>query len=272
MEEVVKFNNYELNYNSGDLKTITNGKETEVNRLTPQSTKLLKLLIKKYPEILSKEEIKSRLWPDIEVDFDNSLHFCIRQIRLALNDNVANPEYIETIPRRGYKWLVEVEAPKKKQKLIPIFVFALIFLSWVSISVYYFKNLPENPNTEKVETKTSLVIMPFQTMDSLSDFYNNEIAYELLKLTGNNKEFKITGPSITLNIKPEEIYRYLENSKSEYLINAKFSGIGDESSLLIEIIRNKDMAHIWVKSFKADVSDLEIAEMILIGFEENRGK
>lgn len=80
-------------------------------RLGPQPSKLLSLLIEKQPDLLTREEIQQALWPGVVVDFDSSLHFCIRQIRSALDDSASAPRYIETIPRRGYRLVSEVEIP-----------------------------------------------------------------------------------------------------------------------------------------------------------------
>ncbi len=77
-------------------------------RLPPQPAKLLALLLERAPEIVTREEIRAELWPDVQVDFDRNLHFCIRQIRSALGESAADPHYIGNVPRRGYQWLTAV--------------------------------------------------------------------------------------------------------------------------------------------------------------------
>ena len=57
---------------------------------------------------MAREEIRQCLWPETHVDFDASLHFCIRQIREALGDSAADPRYIQTVPRRGYRLIPDV--------------------------------------------------------------------------------------------------------------------------------------------------------------------
>src|SRR6185503_1885811 len=61
--------------------------------------------------LLTREEIQKEVWPDgTFVDFEQALNFCIRQIRSALGDQANTPRFIETLPRRGYRFIVPVEA------------------------------------------------------------------------------------------------------------------------------------------------------------------
>ncbi len=72
-----------------------------------QPYRLLLVLLETPGEVVSREELRSRLWPgDTFVDFDGSLRVAVRKLREALDDNADNPRYIETIPKRGYRFLV----------------------------------------------------------------------------------------------------------------------------------------------------------------------
>ncbi|GAB5551832.1 MAG: hypothetical protein Sapg2KO_14230 [Saprospiraceae bacterium] len=271
MKKDVKFNNFLLNYNSGELTNTSNKKEDKVIRLSPQAAKLLEILIQNYPEMVSKQEIKSLLWPNVEVGFDNSLHFCIRQIRVALKDNVSNPSYVETIPRRGYRWLVEVKPVRKKRKTTFQWILAIFLLIMFSISfnqLLFKKNKGAEAAITEDSSKIRLVIMPLQPRDSLNLFYGNGIAYDLLSLTGNLKELEVIGPTTTQQVNQDKVYDFLESSDADYLINGKFSGIENESRLLVEIIRESDKAHIWVASYPANTSFDQITSEVFDGFLE----
>jgi DNA-binding winged helix-turn-helix (wHTH) protein/tetratricopeptide (TPR) repeat protein len=78
-------------------------------RLAPQPTKVLVLLVSRSGSLVTREEIQQQVWDlDTFVDFDQSLNACIRQIRAALRDNAEKPAYVETLPRRGYRFLQSV--------------------------------------------------------------------------------------------------------------------------------------------------------------------
>ena len=79
-----------------------------VTRLQPQVAALLEFLLEHAEAVVSRAELQARLWPDTTVEFDDGLNFCIRQLRIALGDDANAPRYIETLPRRGYRFLLPV--------------------------------------------------------------------------------------------------------------------------------------------------------------------
>src|SRR5580698_10680572 len=79
-------------------------------RLQPQPTLVLTLLTDQPGKLIPREDIYRTVWgDDTHVDFEQSLNSCIRQIRSALRDDANDPRYLETVPKRGYRFLVPVE-------------------------------------------------------------------------------------------------------------------------------------------------------------------
>ncbi len=79
-------------------------------KLQPQPFRLLLLLVSRPGELITREEIRQALWSDgTTVEFDQSLNSCIRQIRAVLGEDVHEPKFIETLPKRGYRFLCSVE-------------------------------------------------------------------------------------------------------------------------------------------------------------------
>jgi DNA-binding winged helix-turn-helix (wHTH) protein len=102
------FGDYSFDSASGELKG-TGG----ITRLQPQVAALLLVLIERAGTVVTRAELRARLWPETTVEFDDGLNFCIRQLRVALDDDANAPQYIETLPKRGYRFLaaVTVDAP-----------------------------------------------------------------------------------------------------------------------------------------------------------------
>jgi eukaryotic-like serine/threonine-protein kinase len=99
---VYQFGPFEVNAASGEL--LKNGRRI---KLQEQPCRLLVALLENPGEVITREELRSRLWPgDTFVDFDGSLRVAVRKLREALDDNADDPRYIETIPKRGYRFLV----------------------------------------------------------------------------------------------------------------------------------------------------------------------
>jgi DNA-binding winged helix-turn-helix (wHTH) protein len=100
------FGEFELDIAAGELRR--NGRRV---KLQPQPFKLLVLLARRAGALVTREEIRSELWTEgTFVDFDQSVNFTIRQIRDVLRDVADRPLYIETVPRRGYRFIAPVEA------------------------------------------------------------------------------------------------------------------------------------------------------------------
>src|SRR3954447_8729863 len=95
------FDDFELRLDSGEL--LRDG--SPVATLQPQPARVLALLAGRSGEVVSREEIRELVWGESFVDFDASLNFCIKQIRRALGDSATSPRYLETLPRRGYRFL-----------------------------------------------------------------------------------------------------------------------------------------------------------------------
>jgi TolB-like protein/DNA-binding winged helix-turn-helix (wHTH) protein/Flp pilus assembly protein TadD len=105
----VQFGPFELDLRSGDLKR--NGRR---ERLQGQPSQLLVVLVSRRGELVTREELRLQLWPgDTFVDFDHGLNNAVNRIREVLGDSASSPLYIETVPRRGYRFLAEVKLPEQ---------------------------------------------------------------------------------------------------------------------------------------------------------------
>jgi eukaryotic-like serine/threonine-protein kinase len=103
----VRFGVFELDRKSGEL---WKGERKTV--LPEQPFLVLRILVEHGGEVVSREEIQKRLWPnDTVVEFDHSINAAINKLRRVLGDSAEVPKYIETVARRGYRLMVKVEWP-----------------------------------------------------------------------------------------------------------------------------------------------------------------
>src|ERR1700735_678330 len=99
-----RFGPFDLDPNEGTLSR--NGVRV---RLQDLPYRLLLMLLERRGEIVTREEVRQRLWPENTfVEFDNSLGVAVRKVRDALNDDAEAPRYVETIPRRGFRFVAPV--------------------------------------------------------------------------------------------------------------------------------------------------------------------
>ena len=104
---IIRFGAFELDVRAGELR-----KRGLKIRLADQPLQILLLLLERPGDVLTREELRGKLWPaDTFVDFDVGLSSAVRKLRDALGDSADNPQFIETLPRRGYRFIAPVAAP-----------------------------------------------------------------------------------------------------------------------------------------------------------------
>ncbi len=101
-----RFGMFELDSDTGELRK--EGKSRP--RIRDQALQILILLLEKSGEAVGRDELRERLWPaDTFVDFDHGLNTAVNQLRTALGDSAVNPKFIQTLPRRGYRFIAPVQ-------------------------------------------------------------------------------------------------------------------------------------------------------------------
>src|SRR5262245_62060854 len=102
---MLQFADFEFDERAGEVR-----RNAETKRLEPQPARVLGVLLERAGEVVTRAELQQRVWSgDTFVDFDRGLNYCIAQIREALGDSAAEPRFIETLPRRGYRFIAPVQ-------------------------------------------------------------------------------------------------------------------------------------------------------------------
>jgi TolB-like protein/DNA-binding winged helix-turn-helix (wHTH) protein len=168
----IRFDAWTLDTQSGDL-----AKGEVTTRLQIQPLQVLLALLENPGNLVTREQLIARLWPKGIVEFDTSLNTAVRKLRIALNDDSENPRYVETIPRRGYRFIAKIEAepqaappelvPTKTPSVVPppprsrwrvlALVAAVVFAAIVAGFFYWQDARAETP---------SVVVLPFVDMSA----------------------------------------------------------------------------------------------------------
>jgi len=149
----VQFGIFEADLRAGEL--LRNGSKV---KLQEQPFQVLTVLLERAGEVVSREDLRTKLWPsDTFVDFDHSLNAAVRRLRDALGDSAENPRFVETVARRGYRFVGPVNgaAPEVTQKAIrrrrwPIAVgIAAVLLVGVVIGFHAAKQIFSAPRAQE---------------------------------------------------------------------------------------------------------------------------
>jgi len=105
-EQVVRFGVFELDLSAGELRK--NGVKL---RLQEQPFQVLAMLLQRHGEVVTREDLRQKLWPaDTFVDFDHGLNTAVNKLRESLGDSASRPQYIETLARRGYRFIAPLRS------------------------------------------------------------------------------------------------------------------------------------------------------------------
>src|SRR5438270_1606185 len=106
--QISRFGDYELDHRAGELR-----KGGIRIRLQEQPLQVLLAVLEHPGDVVTREELQRKIWPaDTFVDFDHGLHAAVNRLRAALNDSADRPRYIETVARRGYRFIGQIEDSK----------------------------------------------------------------------------------------------------------------------------------------------------------------
>jgi len=101
---IARFASFELNLGNGELR-----RDGVPLKLQPQPAKVLVVLVSRPGEVISREELAEKVWgSETFVDFERGLNFAVRQIRATLGDDADQPRFLETLPKRGYRFVAPV--------------------------------------------------------------------------------------------------------------------------------------------------------------------
>ena len=113
---LVRFDDFELDLRTGELR-----RDGVSLNLPAQPAKILVLLVGRAGEVVSRSELAEQVWGgDTFVNFDQGLNFAVRQIRAALGDDSDTPRFIETLPKRGYRFIASVSKSETSAVLAPV--------------------------------------------------------------------------------------------------------------------------------------------------------
>jgi DNA-binding winged helix-turn-helix (wHTH) protein/TolB-like protein len=159
MEKRLNFDEFSLDLKNEEL--MRGGKPVP---LQPQPMKVLLLLARRAGEIVTREELRAAVWgAETHVDFDQGLNWCVRRIREALGDDVRRPRFVQTIPRRGYRFLIVPTATRSRRWQAAAAVVLLACLATagvqrgrgVTVVVLPFDNFSGDPRNDVVAQATT---------------------------------------------------------------------------------------------------------------------
>jgi TolB-like protein/DNA-binding winged helix-turn-helix (wHTH) protein/Flp pilus assembly protein TadD len=283
---VVRFGTYEIALHSGELR-----KAGVRIRVQQQPLRLLEILLEHPGEIVTREELRSRIWPNENFgDFDQAVNVAIAKLRGALGDSADNPRYIETLPRRGYRFIADVAvfnraldkmefvhagASSGKEDRAPLEVagkaapnrlpwqhawkilgLALVLLILI---VWIFRWRSRSPgNILSSSSVRSLAVLPLENLSSNSeDYFAEGMTDELITDLAQISALRVISRTSVMPYKG--VRKPLPQIARELNVDAVVEGTvlhsGKQVRITAQLIRAPADKHLWAQSYEGDVSD-----------------
>src|SRR5438477_10708917 len=224
----VRFRQFEMDESTGELR-----KDGIKVRLQEQPLQILQILLEHPGELVAREELRQRVWPtDTFVDFDHGINNAIKRLREALGDTTETPRFIETLPRRGYRFVERVESKEATQ----------------SIAVLPFLSLSADPENEIFADGMCEAII-----SSLAHLKN-------LQVTARTSSFAFKGKHVDLRVIGEQL-----NVRT--VLEGSVRKSGNRLRITAQLVNAADGYHLWSETYDREMKDVfaiqeEIAKSI----------
>jgi TolB-like protein/DNA-binding winged helix-turn-helix (wHTH) protein len=275
---VRRFGAFELNLQLGELRK--NGMRL---RLSGQSFQVLAVLVEHAGEVVTREELHSKLWPaDTFVDFDHGLNNAVARIREALNDSADTPRYIETIPRRGYRFITPVPVQpasvppgqaEPAQKAIGAAVPAppatkparlwlkLLLAGAASIALLAaaFLVYRRFGVTERTPIR-SLAVLPLKNLsgDPAQEYLADGMTEEVIGRLASLRDLRVISRTSSMRFKDTKLSapEIAKTLGVDALVEGSVIREGDRIRVHAQLIRGASDEHFWSESYDREMGDV----------------
>lgn len=275
--ERVFFGEFELNCRNGELR-----RKGAPLKLQPQPAKVLAALADRAGEIVTRQEIIEEVWGSkIHVDFEHGLNFAIRQIRAVLKDDPDHPQYLETVPKRGYRFVaVLIEQPRgiaapeisdvitlsRNNTLIYAAAFVLILVT--AAATLIFKQWFAAGSKPEIQ---SIAVLPLHNLsaDSQQEYFSDGMTDELITDLAKISGLRVISHTSVDHYKDTK--RQLPEIGRELGVDAIVEGTilrsGDRVRITAQLIDAHSDQHVWAENYERDFRDVlglqaEVAQQI----------
>ena len=279
---------FELDLTSGELCSIDTADGNSRVLLREQVFLVLRMLVERQGTIVTREEIKTRLWAnDTVVDFDHSINATIKTLRRALGDSADNPRYIETLARRGYRLMLPIQylesAPEttfekdrgqrdqsaaeshnagrvQRQirsrwwKAAVVLGSAVILVGGGYVSWRHFWATP-------LPIKIMLAVLPFENLtgDPNKEYLADGLTEETISQLGqlNPEQLGVIARTSVMGYKhkDERLDQIGRDLSVQYVLENSLRESGDHLRLTAQLIQVKDQSHLWSQDYDYEAKD-----------------
>jgi TolB-like protein/DNA-binding winged helix-turn-helix (wHTH) protein len=277
---VLRFDGFELDFRSGELR-----KSGVKLRLQGQPIQVLAVLLKRSGELVTRDELRQEVWPeDTFVDFDHSLHNAIARIREALGDSAATPRYIETLPRRGYRFIAPVnevhgnlpvvpmrdqspDGPKEVERGAPPALrssaraaIAVVFLTIVLLGFALWLVPTLSRPKSAGPSLHSIAVLPLDNLsgDSSQDYFVDGMTEELITDLAKVSALRVTSRTSVMRYKgtKKSLPEIARELNVDGVVEGSVTRSGNRVRVRAQLLNAVKDQHLWAETYERDLVDV----------------
>lgn len=273
---LVRFGTFEVDLSDGELRQ----RGIKV-KLQEQSFRILAALLEQPGSLVTREQLRERLWPsDTFVDFEHSLNAAVKNLRRALHDDVENPRFIETVPKRGYKFIAAIapsgsepqigpiQTPpegartaaevlrRAKLRIVAIAVTIAVIVIGLASAAWRWREA----RALAARPISSLAVLPLEDLsgEPRQDYFADGMTDEVITELGKLGALRVISRTSAMQYKGA--HKPLDEIARELNVDAVVEGSvlrsGDHVRITAQLIRAMPEKHLWAESYEGDLSSV----------------
>jgi TolB-like protein/Tfp pilus assembly protein PilF len=233
------FADFELNFQAGELR-----QQGRKIRLQGQPVQILAMLLERPGELITREELRQKLWPaDRFVDFEHGLNAAVKRLRQALGDSAEHPRFVETLARRGYRFIATLDKTDSSKA------------------------------GDIDQKKIRLAVLPFENLspDPEQDYFSDGLTEEMISHLGPLNPQRLGVIARTSSMRYKGMHKGIDQIGQElnvdYILEGSVRRAGTRARITAQLIQVKDQTPLWADRYDRELSDIfaiqdEVAEKV----------
>ncbi len=228
MSNIVRFDPFEIDLDSGELR-----KRGVRISLRDQSFQVLVTLLEHPGRVITREELRQRLWRnEVFVDFDNNLNIVVARLREALCDSADHPRFIQTLPRRGYRFIAPL------------------------------RGTPPRPQETPLPSRIRIVVLPFINLsgESAQDYFSDAMTDEIITALAalSPEQLAIIARTTTMLYKAshKNVAQIGRELHVDYVVEGGVRRDGDRVCINVQLVQTSDQVHVFAKKYDIGINEV----------------
>jgi len=276
----LRFGSFEANARAGELR-----KQGLKVKLQDQPFQILIMLLERPGEVVTRQEIHRRLWPaDTFVDFDHGLNNAVNRLREAIGDSADKPRFVETIPKKGYRFIGDVTGQAQLGEIVstvaakeqvvdtgPIgqksaakrYISGTTLIFAIALAIAVIAYFGWNQIRSRVSARPNhamLAVLPFENLsgDSNQNYFSDGLTEEMIAQLGalNPEQLGVIARTTSMAYKntSKTVQQIGKELGVDYVLESSVRRDGDVVRISVQLIRASDQVHVWARSYDRHIS------------------